>query len=71
MTLDGSQQALTYPPPTPPPLQCDVDEQEKVAQEVGIRAMPTFMVFKNGEKIETVVGADPGKLQAAITKHSS
>ena len=30
--------------------------------------MPTFAFFKNGEKIETVVGADPSKLQAAISK---
>lgn len=41
----------------------DVDEQSQIAQEVGIRAMPTFVFFKNGEKIETVVGADLTKLQ--------
>ena len=29
---------------------------QDIAQEVGIRAMPTFMVFKNGEK-----GARPGQ----------
>lgn len=46
----------------------DVDEQSQIASEVGIRAMPTFVFFKNGEKIETVVGADPSKLQAAISK---
>ena len=45
-----------------------VDEQSQIASEVGIRAMPTFAFFKNGEKIETVVGADPSKLQAAISK---
>lgn len=46
----------------------DVDEQSQVASEVGIRAMPTFVFFRNGEKIETVIGADPSKLQGAITK---
>lgn len=46
----------------------DVDEQSQIAQEVGVRAMPTFVFFKNGEKIETIVGADPSKLQAAVTK---
>lgn len=49
----------------------DVDEQSQIAQEVGIRAMPTFVFFKNGEKIETVVGADLNKLQAAISKHAA
>lgn len=49
----------------------DVDEQSQIAQEVGVRAMPTFVFFKNGEKIETVVGADVGKLQAAIAKYSA
>ena len=45
----------------------DVDDQEQVAQEVGIKAMPTFVVFKGGDKVETVVGADPGKLQVSVT----
>jgi len=44
----------------------DVDEVPDVAQELGIRAMPTFMLFKNGEKIAEVVGANPKALEAAI-----
>ncbi|KNE67782.1 thioredoxin [Allomyces macrogynus ATCC 38327] len=47
-------------------LKCDVDEQAEVAQEFGIRAMPTFMFFKGGEKVDEIVGANPGKLQTAI-----
>ena len=47
----------------------DVDELPDVAQELGIRAMPTFMLFKDGEKVEEIVGADPRKLEAAIKKH--
>lgn len=46
----------------------DVDEQAQIASEVGIRAMPTFVFYRNGEKVETVIGADPSKLQAAISK---
>lgn len=41
----------------------DVDEQEKIAQECGITAMPTFVFFKKGEKITQVIGAVPQKLQ--------
>jgi thioredoxin 1 len=44
----------------------DVDEAPDVAQELGIRAMPTFVLFKNGEKVKEVVGADKRALHAAI-----
>lgn len=43
----------------------DVDTQEKVAQECAVRAMPTFAVFKNGEKVDTLTGANPGGLQVS------
>ncbi|EJU02536.1 thioredoxin [Dacryopinax primogenitus] len=46
----------------------DVDEQGEIAQEVGIRAMPTFMVFKDGGKIDEFTGAVPAKLQAMVAK---
>ncbi|KAJ3543146.1 hypothetical protein NM688_g5895 [Phlebia brevispora] len=41
----------------------DVDEAEEISQEVGVRAMPTFMVFTKGEKVKDLVGANPGGLQ--------
>ena len=44
----------------------DVDEVPDVAQELGIRAMPTFLLFKDGEKVAEVVGANPKALEAAI-----
>ncbi|KAJ9632462.1 thioredoxin trx1 [Taxawa tesnikishii (nom. ined.)] len=47
----------------------DVDEVPEVAQELGIRAMPTFILFKNGEKVGEVVGANPKALEAAIQQH--
>ncbi|KAJ6133533.1 thioredoxin [Penicillium samsonianum] len=37
----------------------DVDAQEEIAQECNIRAMPTFMSFKNGQKLGEYVGANP------------
>ncbi|KAJ6018286.1 Thioredoxin [Penicillium sp. IBT 35674x] len=36
----------------------DVDKADDVAQELNVRAMPTFMFFKGGEKVTEVVGAD-------------
>ena len=47
----------------------DVDEAPDVAQELGIRAMPTFVLFKNGEKVAEVVGANGQALKAAIEKN--
>ncbi|OGM40167.1 thioredoxin [Aspergillus bombycis] len=44
----------------------DVDQLEKVAAELGVRAMPTFMLFKDGKKVSDVVGANPPALEAGI-----
>ncbi|KAF5312172.1 hypothetical protein D9619_002446 [Psilocybe cf. subviscida] len=46
----------------------DVDEQEEIAAKVGIRAMPTFQLYKGGVKINDVVGADPAKLQTLVVE---
>jgi thioredoxin 1 len=48
----------------------DVDEVPDVAQELGIRAMPTFLLFKDGEKVGEVVGANPKALEAAISSNA-
>lgn len=44
----------------------DVDQLPEVAQEYAIRAMPTFLVFKNGQIEKTIVGANPKALESAI-----
>ncbi|CAL1712896.1 unnamed protein product [Somion occarium] len=44
----------------------NVDEASDISEEVGIRAMPTFMAFKNGAKIGESVGAIPTRLQELI-----
>ncbi|KAG8786255.1 hypothetical protein FRC12_016779 [Ceratobasidium sp. 428] len=49
----------------------DVDEQPDISQEVGIRAMPTFIAFKDGNKIGDLVGANPGGLEALVQKVST
>jgi thioredoxin 1 len=44
----------------------DVDEVPEVAQELAVSAMPTFVIFKDGELKQTVVGANPHALEAAV-----
>jgi thioredoxin 1 len=46
----------------------NVDEQTDIAQEVGIKAMPTFMLFQGGNKVKELVGANPQALQALVTE---
>ena len=50
-------------------LKVDVDEAEEVAQEYNISAMPTFIFFKNGKKIDDFMGANSDKLKDMIKKH--
>merc|ERR1711977_27872 len=47
----------------------DVDEVPDLAQALNIRAMPTFVLFKGGELVEEVVGANPKAIEAAIEKN--
>ncbi|KAI5777094.1 thioredoxin TrxA [Geopyxis carbonaria] len=47
----------------------DVDDVPDVAQELGIRSMPTFAFFKGGEKIKEVIGANPPAIKAAVADH--
>jgi thioredoxin 1 len=47
----------------------DVDKVPDLAQELNVRAMPTFMLFKGGEKVGEVVGADKRALKNAIDKN--
>lgn len=45
-------------------VKVDVDENEETAALFGVRAMPTFMFFYKGEKVEELVGASEAKLRS-------
>jgi thioredoxin 1 len=46
----------------------DVDAEQGVAQQYGIRSIPTLLIFKGGRVVDTVVGADKVKLEASVKK---
>ncbi|CAL5873554.1 uncharacterized protein PFLUO_LOCUS7834 [Penicillium psychrofluorescens] len=47
------------------------DQQQALAQAYFVSAYPTFIVFENGRKTQTVQGADPRKLNEVIQKLAS
>ncbi|KAJ6486768.1 thioredoxin-like protein [Mycena sanguinolenta] len=49
----------------------DTEENERAAEEAGIRVMPSFMVFQNGGKIGESTGALPAPLLTLIAKHAN
>ncbi|CAL3968282.1 unnamed protein product [Diplocarpon coronariae] len=44
----------------------NVDNQQEIAQKYGVRAMPTFMIFRSGSIINTIRGADARGLTTAV-----
>jgi len=50
----------------------DVDVNQQVAQQYGIRSIPTLLVFKGGKVVDQIVGAVPkNALTAKVSKHLS
>eukprot|EP00887_Chlorella_sp_A99_P001602 scaffold8.g1602.t1 len=61
--LSGQYESLVF-------LKVDVDEVEAVAAAAGISAMPTFQVYKDGKKMEELVGASKDRLKALVEKYA-
>lgn len=48
----------------------NVDENDAIAAEYGIRAIPTMLIFKGGQVVEQIVGMMPkDALKAKIAAH--
>ena len=51
-------------------VKVDVDANPQSAARFGIRSIPTLFVFKNGERVESVVGGRPkSEFAALLDKH--
>lgn len=42
----------------------DVDQNQQISLEYGIRSIPTLLIFKNGEVVEKLVGVSPKEVIA-------
>ncbi|XAR56636.1 Monodehydroascorbate reductase (NADH) [Bertholletia excelsa] len=52
-------------------LVVDVDEVKKVASTMQIKAMPTFLLMKNGAAVDKLVGANPDEIRKRISSFRS
>ncbi len=51
-------------------LKLDVDENPKTAMRFRVMSIPTVILFKNGEPVEVIVGAQPKRnFVARVEKH--
>lgn len=51
-------------------VKLNIDQSSDVASQYGVRSIPTLMVFKAGEAVESLTGAVPkSKLSSALEQH--
>ena len=48
----------------------DIDNNKPVAKRFGIKSIPAVLFFKQGEQVDTVIGAKPySEFSSALAKH--
>ncbi len=48
----------------------DVDNNQQIAMQYGIRSIPTLLIFKDGKVVEQIIGAAPKRsLIEKLSKH--
>lgn len=51
-------------------VKVDIDELAEVTEKENITSMPTFKVYKNGQVVETLLGANDTALQQIVEKYA-
>lgn len=46
----------------------NIDDNQDTPQQYGIRSIPTLLVFKGGQVVDQIVGANKAKIEAAVAK---
>ncbi|MBU3917950.1 thioredoxin [bacterium] len=46
----------------------NVDQHNQAPAKYGVRGIPTLILFENGKQKEVIVGADPNKIENAVSK---
>ncbi|KAG8940841.1 hypothetical protein FRC04_004992 [Tulasnella sp. 424] len=49
----------------------DVSDQPEVSDPLGVSNIPTFIAFKNGQKLGHMAGATPPVLQQFVQTHAA
>jgi len=51
-------------------VKVDVDSNQKTAAQFGIKSIPTMMIFKGGQVVDTIMGnVDKASIQQALEGH--
>ena len=50
-------------------VKVDVDELARLKKTAGVAKLPTFQVYRDGAKVDEVVGARPAVLDALVAEH--
>lgn len=46
----------------------DVDERDEIAEQFEVRAIPSFLMYREGEVVDRFVGGDPIALQRLVQR---